>query len=268
MKKKFLHQLVSSQLDMDRLDYLRRDSFYTGVQEGTIGNDRIINMLNVVNDELVIDEKGIYSVEKFLVARRLMYWQVYLHKTVLGAEKLLVKIIERAKFLASQKIELFCTPALYYFLYNQINRKNFDENTEVISNYSLLDDDDISCAIKVWSTHEDKVLSTLCKMMKDRELPKVILQNQPFSEQTILSYQEKAAKKLGLNLQDAKYFVYSDSVENMAYNEESFSINILLKNGMVTSISEASDQYNIESLTKTVTKHYLCFLSEKEIINS
>jgi HD superfamily phosphohydrolase len=258
--KNFLHQLVSSQLDMDRLDYLRRDSFYSGVQEGTIGHDRIINMLNVVNDELVIEEKGIYSVEKFLIARRLMYWQVYLHKTVVAAEQLLIKIIERAKFLASQKKELFATPALHYFLFNKIDKKTFYYSNEAIENYALLDDDDIFTSIKVWCKHQDKILSTLCNMLRNRKLPKIVLQNSPFDKTTVESYKFMVADNLEITMDEANYFVYTDSVQNKAYSANNFHINILFKNGQVLDIAEASDQYNIDSLTKLVTKYFLCFV--------
>lgn len=259
-KKKFLHQLVSSQLDMDRLDYLRRDSFYTGVQEGSIGHDRIINMLNVVNDELVIEEKGIYSVEKFLIARRLMYWQVYLHKTVVAAEQLLIKIIQRAQYLASQNEKLFATPALHYFLYNKIGKDEFYKNNEAFDNYCLLDDDDIFTSIKVWCNHSDKILSTLCNMLRNRKLPKVVLQNAPFEKTTVESYKFMAADNLDITMEEADYFVYTDSVQNKAYSANNFHINILFKNGQVQDIADASDQYNIDSLTKLVTKYFMCFV--------
>ncbi len=259
-KKKFLHQLVSSQLDMDRLDYLRRDSFYTGVQEGSIGHDRIINMLNVVNDELVIEEKGIYSVEKFLIARRLMYWQVYLHKTVVAAEQLLIKIIQRAQYLASHNETLFATPALHYFLYHKIGKDEFYKNNEAFDNYCLLDDDDIFTSIKVWCNHSDKILSTLCNMLRNRKLPKVVLQNAPFEKTTVESYKFMAADNLDITMEEADYFVYTDSVQNKAYSANNFHINILFKNGQVQDIADASDQYNIDSLTKLVTKYFMCFV--------
>jgi HD superfamily phosphohydrolase len=259
-KKKFLHQLVSSQLDMDRLDYLRRDSFYTGVQEGSIGHDRIINMLNVVNDELVIEEKGIYSVEKFLIARRLMYWQVYLHKTVVAAEQLLIKIIQRAQYLASQNEILFATPALHYFLYNKIGKDEFYKNNEAFDNYCLLDDDDIFTSIKVWCNHNDNILSTLCNMLRNRKLPKVVLQNAPFEKTMVESYKFMAADNLDITMEEAEYFVYTDSVQNKAYSANNFHINILFKNGQVQDIADASDQYNIDSLTKLVTKYFMCFV--------
>ncbi|MES2656210.1 MAG: HD domain-containing protein [Bacteroidota bacterium] len=258
--KKFLHQLVSSQLDMDRLDYLRRDSFYTGVQEGSIGHDRIINMLNVFNDELVIEEKGIYSVEKFLIARRLMYWQVYLHKTVVAAENLLIKIIERAKLLISKGTILFASPSFHYFLYNNITKEHFFKSQEVINHYTQLDDNDILTSIKVWCNHDDIILSKLCIMMRDRNLPKVILQNQPFEPTLLESYKFTAAEKLDIAMEEANYFVYTDSVQNKAYSNNNFHINILFKDGHITDIAQASDQDNIETLTKTVTKYFMCFV--------
>lgn len=258
--KKFLHQLVSSQLDMDRLDYLRRDSFYTGVQEGLIGHDRIINMLNVFNDELVIEEKGIYSVEKFLIARRLMYWQVYLHKTVVAAEYLLIKIIQRAKELASSGETLFATPALHYFLYNKIDKEQFFNNQEALDYYTQLDDTDIFASIKVWCNHSDKILGLLCTMMRDRKLPKIMFQNQPFTQVEVESYKFLAAEKLDIRLDEADYFVFTNSVQNKAYSSNNFHISILFKNQQIADIAQASDQYNIETLTKTVTKYFMCYL--------
>ena len=252
--KKFLHQLVSSQLDMDRLDYLRRDSFFTGVQEGVIGHDRIINMLNVSNDELVIEEKGIYSVEKFLIARRLMYWQVYLHKTVIAAETLLVKIITRAKELADQKNELFATPAFAFFLYNKVDENTFFTNKKCIENYSMLDDSDILTSVKVWQNHSDEILSTLCSMLCNRNLPKIEISNTKFDSERINILQSKLR-----NQNDSEYLVYTDSVKNEAYSNDDFHINILYKNGTLLDITQASDQYNIEALSKTVTKYFLCY---------
>ena len=251
--RKFLHQLVSSQLDMDRLDYLRRDSFYSGVQEGVVGQDRIIKMLNVANDELVVDEKGIYSIEKFLIARRLMYWQVYLHKTVIAAESVLIKTMQRAFEIMAAGEELFAAPALAYFLRNRMSGKEFLQNKEAVIHYTLLDDDDIMSAIKVWSAHSDKVLSRLSNILKDRLLPKVVLNNEPFSIKQLESLKLKVSQK---------YFVYSDSVKNRAYSIENFNIKILFKDGSLKDITLASDQYNIEALTKFVTKFYLCYPKE------
>lgn len=256
--KKFLHQLVSSQLDMDRLDYLKRDSFYTGVSEGVVSNQRIIKMLDVVNDELVIQEKGIYSIEKFIVARRLMYWQVYLHKTVISAEFLLVKILERAKELAKQGTELFCSPSLHLFLYNDITKNDF-EKEEVLNAFATLDDYDVLGAIKVWTEHSDKVLSTLSQMLSNRNLLKIWMQNEPFTESELTEHIEKATKKFEITEAEANYFVFTDEIENNAYNANSDSINILYKSGKILDITEASDNLNIQALTKPVKKYFLCY---------
>jgi uncharacterized protein len=256
--KKFLHQLVSSQLDMDRLDYLKRDSFFTGVSEGVVSNQRIIKMLDIVNDELVIEEKGIYSIEKFIVARRLMYWQVYLHKTVISAEYMLVNVLERAKNLAKEKVELFCSPALRLFLYQDITKEDFSKK-EILDAFAQLDDIDILGAIKVWVHHEDKVLSTLSKMIINRNLLKIKIQNEPFETSVINSKKKEVAQLLGISETDSKFFVYSDWIENNAYNPESDSINILFKNGDVKDITEASDNLNIQALAKPVRKYFMCF---------
>ena len=257
--RKFLHQLVSSQLDMDRLDYLRRDSFFSGVQEGVVGQDRIIKMLNVADDELVVDEKGIYSIEKFLIARRLMYWQVYLHKTVVAAESVLIKTMQRAFELIGSGQNLFAAPALAYFLQNRMRGEAFLNTPEAILQYTLLDDDDIMSAIKVWSKNPDPVLSRLATILKDRLLPKVVLNNEPFGLNQIQELKQKVSAMYGISLADTDYFVYTDSVKNRAYNLENFNIKILFKDGSLKDITLASDQYNIEALTKSVTKYYLCY---------
>lgn len=257
--KKFLHQLVSSQLDMDRLDYLKRDSFYTGVSEGVISTTRIITMLNVKNDKLCIEAKGIYSVEKFIVARRLMYWQVYLHKTVLSAESLLINILKRAKELASKGKDLFCTPALYHFMYNKITKKEFQEKEEHIHQFSLLDDYDILTSIKVWTNHEDKILSNLCNNMINRKLYKIELNDKPFSPAKIDKVRKSVMNKYDLNEKEARFFVHSDSIANNAYNPESDRINLLYKDGGLVDIAEAADQLNISVLSKPVTKYFLCY---------
>lgn len=257
--RKFLHQLVSSQLDMDRLDYLRRDSFYTGVQEGVIGHDRIINMLNVVDDELVIDEKGIYSIEKFLIARRLMYWQVYLHKTVVAAESVLVKIMQRAGILASQKQVLFASPDFSYFLYERPGKDELLNNPEVLKRYSKLDDHDIFLSIKVWCDHEDLVLSDLCKQLRDRELPRIVLRNEPFTHEEIGLLKAQVMKDKGISMEEAHYYVFTDSVSNKAYSPDGFNIKVGYKNGTTTDIAKASDQYNISALALPVTKYFLCY---------
>jgi HD superfamily phosphohydrolase len=257
--KKFLHQLVSSQLDMDRLDYLRRDSFYTGVQEGVIGHDRIINMLNVHDDEIVIDEKGIYSVEKFLIARRLMYWQVYLHKTVIAAESLLVKIMKRAVALAEQQIELFATPAFRKFLYERPSLDEFISNPELLKLYSELDDYDVFTSVKVWCKHSDPILARLCKQLVNRDLPRIEISHLPFNDKLIHEMRQNVAKTFGITEEDAAYFVFSDSVENKAYSPDDFTIKVLYKNGETVDIAHASDQYNISALANTVTKYFLCY---------
>ncbi|CAG5086449.1 HD domain-containing protein [Parvicella tangerina] len=256
--KHFLHQLVSSQLDMDRLDYLKRDSFYTGVSEGVVSNQRIIKMLDIVNDELVIVDKGIYSIEKFIVARRLMYWQVYLHKTVISAEFMLVRVLERAKELAKKEIELFCSPALRFFLYQNVGKEDF-QREEVIKAFASLDDYDILGAIKVWMDHSDQILSTLSTMIINRQLLKVKVSKHPFTDVELLSEKEKFMDRTGMTLAETDYFVFADHMENNAYNPSSDTINILFKNGKVMDISEASDNLNIQALTQTVRKYYLCY---------
>lgn len=258
-KKKFLHQLVSSQLDMDRLDYLKRDSFFTGVAEGVISSDRIIKMLNVVNDQLAMEAKGIYSVEKFIIARRLMYWQVYLHKTVLSAENSLVNILKRAKELAEKNIELFCTPAFRTFLYNKYSKDDFIRNPKLLATFAELDDNDIMTSIKVWVSHNDKVLSMLCKQLVNRRLFKVELQNQAFKEEKIKSIRQEIKKRLDLSEAEVKYFVLTGDVTNDAYRADKIRINILFKDGTVSDIAEASDQLSIDVLAKTVKKYYLCY---------
>lgn len=256
--KKFLHQLVSSQLDMDRLDYLRRDSFYTGVSEGVVSSDRIIKMLHVKDDNLVVEEKGIYSIEKFIIARRLMYWQVYLHKTVVAAEELLLKILERAKELAGQGQELFCTPAFHFFLYNEAGRQDNVLSDKELEMFSLLDDNDIMSSIKVWMNHPDPVLSTLCYKMIHRQLPKIQVQKSAFTKEQVKEEQEKVAKRLNVPLDEIHYFVYTGKLENNAYDSSTRGIGLLLKSGEVIDIAEASDNYNLNALKQSVRKHFLC----------
>ena len=267
-KKKFLHQLVSSQLDMDRLDYLNRDSFFTGVSEGVISSERIIKMLNVVKDELVVEAKGIYSIENFIIARRIMYWQVYLHKTVLSAEYLLVNILKRAKEIASLKSqvpspksqsELFCTPALREFLYNQHDRKAFSKNPDLLDVFANLDDNDVFTSVKVWADHSDFTLATLCKNLVDRKLYKVIIQNEPFAKEVVSDLKTKMMKKHKLGASEADCFVFSHEVTNDAYRPDKIRINILSKDGKLADITEASDQAYIGALQKTVKKYFLCY---------
>lgn len=257
--KRFLHQLVSSQLDMDRLDYLRRDSFFTGVSEGVISTERIIAMLTVKNDELAIEEKGIYSIEKFIVARRLMYWQVYLHKTVLSAENLLVNILKRAKELANQNEDLFCTPSLKEFLYHHHDLTSFKKNKNLLKQFADLDDTDIMASVKVWQNHDDKILAKLCQMMVNRRLYKVEIQQKKFENAIIADVKQKFGKKMKLNEQEIGYFVFQNYIENNAYNPKKDKINILLKNNTFLDISEAADTLNISSLSRPVKKWFLCY---------
>ncbi len=257
--KKFLHQLVSSQLDMDRLDYLNRDSFFTGVTEGVVGSDRIIKMLNVKNGELVVEAKGIYSIENFLIARRLMYWQVYLHKTVLSAEKLLVNILKRAKELSLNGVDLFATPMLSLFLKNNFSKKDFIKKPELLNQFVLLDDYDIMASIKVWTEHADTVLSILCKNLMDRNLYKIELQNKNFTIAYKNQILERVMKIYKLTKKEADYFVFTESVNNSAYNSSLFKINILYKNGELADVAKASDQLNIKMLSKKVTKYFICY---------
>ena len=261
-KKGFLHQLVSGQLDVDRLDYLQRDSFFTGVSEGVIGSSRIIKMLNIVDDKLVVEAKGIYSIEKFIIARRLMYWQVYLHKTVLSSEQLLVNILKRAKEITSLGTELFAPPYLDFFLKNKISKSDF--NNDILNTFVQLDDNDIFSAIKVWCSSSDKVLSELSKRLVERRLFKIEMQNEPFDEERIKALRERAIEKLNVSEKEINYFVFTDSITNNAYNIDDDRINILLKTGKLKDIIEASDMLNISMLSKTIKKYYLCY--PKEII--
>ena len=253
--RKFLNHLVSSQLDIDRMDYLKRDSFYTGVAEGNISSERLIDMLNVINDQLVVEEKGIYSVEKFIVGRRLMYWQVYLHKAGVGAEKILVNLLARAKYLASQGVELPSSKALHYFLYKEVE-ETFTLQT--LKTFSRLDDYDILSAVKDWISHEDKILSKLSEMIINRKLLKVELSNLPFDTM----YIEKIKNKMldnGWTEESLKYFFTLDTISNQAYSDTSNKIYLYYKNGDIIDIIEASDQLNIQALTKPVVKHFLCY---------
>lgn len=249
--KKFLHQLVSSQLDMDRLDYLKRDSFFTGVTEGVIGSDRIIKMLNVLNDQLVVDEKGIYSIEKFLIARRLMYWQVYLHRTVVASEQLLVMMLKRAQALTSGGKELFATPALTYFLqkHDQVSLEQF----------ALLDDNDILASAKVWCNNSDRVLSMLADGLVNRNLFSVELDNQSFRADRVKEIRSSVAETLSITIEEAEYLVVSDSISNYAYSDMDDRITIMDKRGNSRDIAEASDILNISVLSKTVRKYFLCY---------
>lgn len=257
--KPYLHQLISSQLDVDRLDYLTRDSFYTGVSEGIVGVERIIKMLNVKDGNLVVDEKGIYSIEKFIVARRIMYWQVYLHKTVISAEYLLINILKRAKHLAAKGADLFATPALKKFLFSTISMEDFKKEPELLKDFSLLDDYDILGSIKVWAYNEDKVLSELCSAMINRRLLKVEISRTPFSEEKKTSLIKATKMAYDVSDEEADYFVVTDIIENNAYNPKKDSIQILYKNGHTADIGIASDQLNISSLSTPVKKYFICY---------
>ena len=257
--KKFLHQLVSSQLDMDRIDYLNRDSFYSGVQEGIVGADRIINMLNVVNDELVIESKGIYSVEKFLVARRLMYWQVYLHKTVISAENMLIKVLKRAKKLTQKGESIFAPTSLKFFLNSKNNLIDFKKNEKIFNAFVNLDDNDIVTAIKEWQYNKDKVLSLLSSKIINRNLLKIKLSEKPFDLNMIFKLQKKIMGKFNLNLEESKYLIFSDHISNSAYEKNNTSIKVLFKNGSTKDILLASDQLNLQALSNKVVKYFLCF---------
>ncbi len=264
--KKFLHQLVSGQLDMDRLDYLRRDSFFTGVIEGVVSSDRIIKMLNIVDDNLVVEAKGIYSIEKFLIARRLMYWQVYLHKTVLSAENLLVNILKRAKNIALNGVDIFAAPALHFFLSREFTKSDLlpgkEIRQQIIKNFVLLDDSDIICATKVWESHEDKVLSMLCKNVSNRILYKTEMQNNPFDDKRISELKTRAKQFFNLSDEEAAFFVFSDSISNHTYIPSDNRIGILFNNGNIVDISDASDVLNISVLGKVVKKYFLCYPKE------
>lgn len=255
----YLHQLVSSQMDVDRMDYLNRDSFYTGVSEGVIGYDRILQMLMVNNNELLVEEKGVHSVEKFIIARRLMYWQVYLHKTVLGTELLLVNIMKRAKELTLNGMKLFATPALSYFLERDLTVKDFKEDSQHLDTFCELDDTDVMSAIKVWTNCGDRVLSELCKMLILRKLYKVT-----FSSESLASIlQDKGnaiQKKLGIAEKDVHYFVFAGEASNSTYNINDELIKIETKNGTIKNITEIEDSLVNHTLAKAVHKNYICYM--------
>ena len=254
--RKFMHQLISSQLDMDRADYLKRDSFYTGVAEGNINSERLISMLNVRNDELVVEEKGLYSVEKFLIARRLMYWQVYLHKTSVVAEQILIRLLNRAKELVQQGQELTMSTALAFFVKNKIAKDNFSQ--EVLEMFARLDDTDIISAMKEWQFYPDAVLSKLSKMLLNRDLPKIKVRLNDFEEQKIKRLQKLSLAK-GIDEKDMKYFVFTGVMTNRAYNPEKEIIKILTKNGRVVELSKTSEAINLEPLSQVTERYYICY---------
>ena len=257
--KPFLHQLVSSQLDMDRLDYLNRDSFYSGVSEGIIGSDRLIDMLTVNDGNLVMEEKGIYSIEKFIVSRRLMYWQVYLHKTVVAAEHMLIHALRRAKELTQQGETLFASPPLAYFLQNNVSESDFENNPTVLANFALLDDYDILGAMKIWQHSSDRVLSLLSSGLVNRNLFKIEISKEPYSEDRISLEKELIKSTYKLSDDELKYFVYTDILSNKAYNEHKQNINLLMKSGEIIDLSKASDNLNISALAQPVEKYFLCY---------
>jgi HD domain protein len=254
--RKFMHQLISGQLDMDRADYLKRDSFYTGVAEGNINSERLISMLNVRNDELVVEEKGLYSVEKFLIARRLMYWQVYLHKTSVAAEQILIRLLNRAKELVQQGQKLTMSTALAFFVKNKISKDNFSQ--EVLEMFARLDDTDIISAMKEWQFHPDAVLSKLSKMLLNRDLPKIKVRLNDFEEQKIKRLQKLSLAK-GIDEKDMKYFVFTGVMTNRAYNPEKEIIKILTKNGRVVELSKTSEAINLEPLSQVTERYYICY---------
>ncbi len=255
--RKFMLQLISSQLDMDRMDYLKRDSFYSGVAEGNINSDRLIQMMNVKDDVLVVEEKGIYSVEKFLVSRRLMYWQAYLHKTSVVAEITLTKILKRAKELSQKGVVLPCSEPLSFFLNNKITLVSFDE--DVLRTFALLDDYDVLGAIKSWQFHSDFVLSSLSKMIINRDLLKIILLDEKSNPEKLTDYKNKLMALYSISDKEVAYFVFKGKLKNQAYNKESEPISILKKNGTIENLVDSSDQLQVRALSKAVTKYFICF---------
>lgn len=261
--KRFLHQLVSSQLDVDRLDYLTRDSYFTGVHEGVIGYDRLIEMMDVENDELVIEHKGIYSVEKFIIARRVMYWQVYLHKTVICAEQMLIKTLNRAKYLAKSGTQLFATPSLHFFLYRDVATRDFDDDADILEQYALLDDVDVWASIKEWQHCDDRVLSFLSKSLINRDLFRIELGNEEISASRLADIRAKVQTAYKITDPfDLQYFVFNDVTTNSAYNLEANNINIKFRSGRILDVASASDHLNLAALADTVVKHYICYPKE------
>ncbi|WP_396193995.1 HD domain-containing protein [Flavobacterium sp.] len=255
--RKFMLQLISSQLDMDRMDYLKRDSFYSGVAEGNINSDRLIQMMNVVDDVLVMEEKGIYSIEKFLMARRLMYWQAYLHKTSLVAELTLTKTLQRAKELLQKGVNVDCSGPLKYFMEHKVTLENF--STADLDTFAQLDDFDIISALKNWQHHEDFILSSLSKMIINRDLSKVKLNSEKFPAEVLQEMSAQFAKTHHLSLQDTKYFIFKGKIKNQAYSKEAEPIRILKKDRSIEDVVEASDQLNLKALSKPVTKYFICY---------
>jgi len=258
--KLFLHELISSQLDMDRLDYLRRDSFFTGVTEGNIGSARIIKMLDIVDDKLVVNSKGIYSIENYLTTRRLMYWQVYLHKTTVAFEKMLVNTLQRAKMLAHQGKELFASPALRYFLYNEVDARFFEQHhDEALHHYSLLDDSDIWSALKVWITSDDKILSLLATNLINRHIFRVEISDEPIPEERIEEVLATMTSHYGISREDADFLMSVNTIQKDMYDVNDDRIAILYRDGTIRDISEASEILNVALLSKKIRKYYLCY---------
>lgn len=262
--KTFLHELVSSQLDMDRLDYLQRDSFFTGVSEGVVGSERIITMLNVVDGKLVIEEKGIYSIENFISARRIMYWQVYMHKTVVSSEYMLIKILRRAKELFQNGEDLFASPFLKTFLEKEVTINDFDSNAELLKHFSLIDDNDLISAIKAWQFTEDKILAKLCDAIVSRKLFKTEISKKPFDKKYVLDKQIEIQEKLGFSDEESVYFFQTEKLVNSAYDDESKQILILSRNGQIQDLAQASDNTNVAALSTPVEKYCFCYLSVDE----
>ena len=256
--KSYLHQLVSSQLDMDRMDYLNRDSFYSGVQEGVVGAERIINMLDVVNDKLVVESKGIYSVEKFLIARRLMYWQVYFHKTVVSAEQMLIKVLQRAKELSQNNIDLFGTSSLQLLLKNNFTIKDFKSNPKVFESFTELDDYDIMASIKEWQNHSDNILASLSNKIVKRELFKVTLLDEPMDDLSISRIKKNIMNAYNLDATNVNYFFLEGEITNNAYKLNDSDINILFKDNLIKDLMGAADKSTISALCKTVKKYFYC----------
>jgi uncharacterized protein len=255
--RKFMLQLISSQLDMDRMDYLKRDSFYSGVAEGNINSDRLIQMMNVVDDGLVIEEKGIYSVEKFLMARRLMYWQAYLHKTSLVAENMLMKVLKRAKELTQKGTILPCSEPLLYFMQHKVELDGFDDAT--LEKFSQLDDSDIISALKAWQNNSDFILSALSKMIINRDLLKIKLKSEKYTIEDVEELKSKLTDFYRISQQEASYFIFKGKIKNQAYNKDAEPIRILKKDKTIEDVVEASDQLNLKALSKPVTKYFICF---------
>ena len=255
--RNFFYQLISGQLDMDRLDYLKRDSFYTGVSEGSINSERLISMLNVVNDRLVVEEKGIYSVEKFIIARRLMYWQVYLHKTSLVAEQLLTRLLKRAKHLVTNGIVVKASEPLSFFLNYTITKKTI--NSEILNEFAKLDDNDIIAAMKSWRNEDDFVLSNISKMLLDRELLKIEIQIEEFDAEYLNESKHKLMTRYSITEEEASYFVFKGQITNQAYSMEKETINLYTKQKKTIDVANASDHFNLKALSKKVVKNYMCY---------